>query len=73
MQGRIFSGREALQVKLVDQIGGEDEAVEWLVKTRNVDKSLKVVDWKPAAGRLLWPLQLMSSRHCGLRFRRGRR
>ncbi len=47
IQGRIFSGREALGFKLVDEIGGEEQAVDWLRKTRNVDKSLKVVDWKP--------------------------
>jgi len=47
VQGRIFSGREALGFKLVDEIGGEEQAVDWLRKTRNVDKSLKVVDWKP--------------------------
>lgn len=49
VQGRIFTGREALEFKLVDEIGGEDQAVDWLRKTRNVDKSLKVVDWKPEA------------------------
>ena len=47
MDGRIFSGREALQVKLVDQIGGEDEAVAWLKDEKKVDKDAKVVDWKP--------------------------
>ena len=36
LDGRIFSGREALQVKLVDQIGGEDEAVKWLKDVKNV-------------------------------------
>lgn len=46
-QGRVFSGREAVQLKLADSIGGEDEAVAWLRKERNVDKELKVVDWKP--------------------------
>jgi len=46
-QGRVFTGREALQLKLVDAIGGEDEAVDWLRKERHVDSSLKVVDWKP--------------------------
>jgi protease IV len=49
VQGRIFSGREALGFKLVDEIGGEEQAVDWLRKTRNVDKSLKVVNWKPEA------------------------
>lgn len=46
-QGRIFSGREALAVKLVDEIGGETEAVAWLESARGVPKKLKVVDWKP--------------------------
>lgn len=46
-QGRVFTGREAVKLKLADSIGGEDEAVEWLRNVRNVDKSLKVVDWKP--------------------------
>jgi protease IV len=47
VEGKIFSGREALEVKLVDQIGGEDEAVAWLKDVKNVDKDAKVVDWKP--------------------------
>jgi protease IV len=47
MQGRVFLGREALDHKLVDAIGGEDEAVEWLRKEHHVDESAKVVDWKP--------------------------
>jgi protease-4 len=49
MAGRIFSGREALQSKLIDQIGGEDEAVKWLKDVKNVDQSAKVVDWKPSS------------------------
>lgn len=48
-QGRVFTGREAVKLKLADSIGGEDEAVEWLRSVRNVDRSLKVVDWKPQA------------------------
>jgi protease-4 len=46
-QGRVFSGREALSHKLVDEIGGEPEAVQWLEEKRSVPKGLKVVDWKP--------------------------
>jgi protease IV len=47
MDGRIFSGREAMAAKLVDQIGGEDEAVAWLKDIKKIDKDAKVVDWKP--------------------------
>ena len=48
-EGRIYSGRQALALRLVDEIGGEAEAVRWLETTRNVTKDLKVVDWKPAS------------------------
>jgi protease-4 len=44
--GRIFSGREAMRLKLVDELGGEPEAVRWLVQ-RGVSAKAKVVDWKP--------------------------
>ncbi len=43
--GSIFTGRQALANKLVDAVGGEDEAVAWLA-TKGVDAKLKVVEWK---------------------------
>lgn len=46
-QGTVFSGREAVGFKLVDEIGGEDEAVAWLENVKGIQKDLKVVDWKP--------------------------
>ena len=46
-QGRVFSGREALTLKLVDQIGGETEVHRWLEEKRNIAKGLKIVDWRP--------------------------
>lgn len=45
--GRIYSGRQALALKLIDEIGGEPEAVRWLEEKRNIPRNLKVVDWKP--------------------------
>lgn len=45
--GRIFSGREALKYKLVDEIGGESAAISWLTEKRKVPSGLGVVDWKP--------------------------
>src|SRR5690606_41291476 len=44
--GRVYTGRQALAAKLVDAIGGEEAAVEWLA-TQGVDGDLKVVDWVP--------------------------
>jgi protease IV len=47
-QGRVFSGREAVAFKLVDEIGGENEAVNWLELQKGVPAKLRVVDWRPA-------------------------
>ena len=43
--GSIFTGRQALENKLVDELGGEQEAVAWLA-TKGVDPDLVVVEWK---------------------------
>ena len=47
--GRIYSGRQAVKLKLVDQIGDEREAMRWLTKERQLPKGLKVVEWQPQA------------------------
>lgn len=44
--GRIFTGRQALRAKLVDEIGGEETAIAWLA-TKGVDKNLPIRDWEP--------------------------
>lgn len=44
--GSVFTGRQALQKKLVDELGGEDQAVTWL-GGKGVDVTLEVVEWKP--------------------------
>jgi protease-4 len=43
--GSVFTGRQALTNKLVDALGGEQEAIDWL-GTKGVDKTLKVIEWK---------------------------
>jgi len=47
--GRIYSGRQAVVLKLVDSIGDEKAAIAWLQSDRQVAKGLKVVEWKPQA------------------------
>ncbi len=42
--GRVFTGREALGLGLVDEIGGEPEARTWLADVRDVPASLPVRD-----------------------------
>lgn len=44
--GSIFTGRQALGHKLVDALGGEKEAIDWL-GTKGVNTDLEVVEWKP--------------------------
>ncbi len=62
--GRIYSGRQAVDLKLVDQIGNEHEAMDWLVKERKVPAGLSIVDWKPGtqnSGLFGWLFQSMAS------------
>ena len=47
--GRIYSGRQAVELKLADEIGDEKAAMRWLSKERRIPPDLKVVDWKPRA------------------------
>jgi protease-4 len=44
--GRIVTGRQALEAKLVDAIGGEPEARAWLASQRDISEDLPAVDWK---------------------------
>ncbi|WJH42038.1 signal peptide peptidase SppA [Aliirhizobium terrae] len=43
--GTIFTGRQALGVKLVDTLGGDDEILDYL-ETRDVSRNLPIVEWK---------------------------
>lgn len=42
--GRVYSGRQAIPLKLVDALGGEQDAIDWLEKEKKVAKNLPVVD-----------------------------
>ena len=44
--GRVFTGRQALSLKLIDALGSEQEAIAWLEKEKNIEKNLPVRDWK---------------------------
>ncbi|MGE7370071.1 signal peptide peptidase SppA [Neorhizobium sp. NPDC001467] len=43
--GSIFTGRQALKAKLIDQLGGDAEIRAWL-ETKGVSKDLPVEEWK---------------------------
>jgi protease IV len=44
--GRVFTGRQALDLKLVDEIGNEKTAIDWLAKEKGVDASSPVRDYR---------------------------
>ncbi len=52
----MFSGRQSVPLKLVDELGSERQAVAWLESARGVPKDLPVTDWKPKteSGFSLW-------------------
>ncbi|WP_028034514.1 signal peptide peptidase SppA [Chelativorans sp. J32] len=54
--GSIFTGRQALERKLVDALGGEREAQAWLT-AQGLSADLEVVEWKPrnSNGSILFP------------------
>jgi protease-4 len=44
--GRVFTGRQGINLKLVDRLGGEREAIDWLEAEKGIRKGLPVQDWK---------------------------
>jgi protease-4 len=44
--GRVFTGRQALGMKLVDALGNEQTARAWLAKQKGIDSKTPVTDWK---------------------------
>src|SRR5438445_4701558 len=52
--GRVFPGRQAVELKLIDQLGDEKAAVAWLVAEKKVKSDLPVRDYNltPQVGDL---------------------
>jgi len=44
--GRVFTGRQAVDLKLIDQLGDEKAAVAWLVAEKKIKSDLPVRDYK---------------------------
>ncbi len=43
--GRVFTGTQAKKINLIDYIGNEDDAIEWLKKEAQIDGEIKLVDF----------------------------
>src|SRR5262249_24667251 len=44
--GRVFTGRQGIELKLVDELGDERAAVAWLAKEKNIDPNTPVRDYR---------------------------
>ncbi|HML07950.1 MAG TPA: signal peptide peptidase SppA [Xanthobacteraceae bacterium] len=44
--GRVFTGHQGIELKLVDEIGDETTGIAWLAKEKNVDAKLPVRDYQ---------------------------
>jgi protease IV len=44
--GRVFTGRQSIELKLVDELGDEKSAVAWLAKEKKIDANLPVRDYQ---------------------------
>ena len=45
--GRVYTGRQAAELNLIDGIGGDEEALDWLAKNRKIDPKLDLKEIKP--------------------------
>src|SRR5438045_6541539 len=52
--GRVFTGRQAVELQLIDQLGDEKTAIAWLVAEKKIKSDLPVRDFKltPKCGDL---------------------
>ena len=44
--GRVYTGRQAVAEKLVDELGGEEKAIAWMTKEKKLSEGIEVKDWK---------------------------
>lgn len=63
--GSVFTGRQAVENKLVDQLGGEREAKAWLV-SKGVGEDLEIVEWKERDLGGSYFLPELAARYLGL-------
>ncbi len=48
--GRVFSGRQAIALKLVDEVGSEREAIRWLERDKGLQSNLPIRDYRRRSG-----------------------
>lgn len=68
--GRVYSGKRALDSKLIDAIGGEEEAVAWLVSKQSLPEGMEIKDVAPRRKSPL--LARLTESLSGFFFQKGR-
>ena len=48
--GRVMTGNQGIENKLIDDVGGETEAVAWLESSKGIKAGLPIVTWYPKGG-----------------------
>ncbi len=43
--GRVYTGRQAVAEKLIDELGGEEKAIAWMKKEKKLSDDIEVKDW----------------------------
>jgi protease-4 len=46
VDGRVFTGHQAIELKLIDELGDERAGIAWLAKEKSVDSKLPVRDYQ---------------------------
>jgi len=62
--GRVFSGRQAIKLRLIDGLGGEMAARRWLRESHDISEDLPVrnVRWGENAGLIAWTLDTLGGK-----------
>ncbi len=69
--GKILSGHQALEKGLVDEIGGEKDALDWLKKKNKLKADLPVVTWEPAPLESSLPFNVKMAKGIGIGLAEG--
>ena len=57
--GRAFTGRQAVELGLVDALGDEEAALAWLNEAHGIDRDLEVIEWSWDQPDLPWPFSMV--------------
>jgi len=60
--GRIYTGGQGLDLKLIDALGGEEVAKDWLVKEKGLDKELEILLWQAPQDKDIFPFGAIVNR-----------